>query len=282
MAENPLSNTGERVLPERFESAEDWLVYLRHEFAYRFALGEIPEGSQVLDIGSGEGYGTASLLETAKSVVGLDVDESSVVHAKARYGSERCFFRSFDGETIPYEVDAFDAVVSFQVIEHVESVRKYLGEVQRVLRPEGVFLVTTPNRAYRLDPGQRPWNRFHLREFSADELRAALVEFFPATRLLGVRGSESAQRIEVERVRQIRRIDSYDPLRLRRLFPSRLQPALIRAAKMLFGKKRKASRGPADFREKYDVNDFHVIEDDLEESLDLLGVCRRERPGIRS
>ena len=75
---------------------------------------------------------------------------------------------------LPFDDGAFDAVVSFQVIEHVPSVDAYLAEVARVLRPGGTFLCATPDRVTRLFARQRPWNRWHLEEFTQAGLAAAV------------------------------------------------------------------------------------------------------------
>jgi 2-polyprenyl-3-methyl-5-hydroxy-6-metoxy-1,4-benzoquinol methylase len=61
--------------------------------------------------------------------------------------------------------NAFDVVVSFQVIEHIRNDRQYIKEIYRVLKPGGKALITTPN--IKMSLSRNPW---HIREYTAVEL----------------------------------------------------------------------------------------------------------------
>ncbi|MFP8873118.1 MAG: class I SAM-dependent methyltransferase, partial [Myxococcota bacterium] len=132
----PVSFTGERL----HEGNELFGVDLaRHRAAYCFAAERVA-GGRVLDLGCGSGYGAAELARTAPGVVGLDriPPDSYVREAPVR------FVRG-DLNGIPLSPSAFDLVVSFQVIEHLEDPTLYLDAMARMLKHEGLAIITTPN-----------------------------------------------------------------------------------------------------------------------------------------
>ena len=181
--------TGERVAVEDYrETPEQYLIYLFHTFSYRFAE-RYTKDSEVLDYGCGSGYGAASAAANAAGVVGVDVSPTAVDHARAQFGAPGLEFELVEAERpLPFPDCSFDTVLSFQVIEHVRDPAAYLSEACRVLRPGGHLVLTTPNRRTRLLPGQRPWNRWHLTEYSERTLRRLLAPHFEAVELLGMSG----------------------------------------------------------------------------------------------
>ena len=268
-----MAKTAERIDPERFDTREEYLLYLRHAFAYEFAKSRIQPTDEVIEVGSGEGYGTSLLSQTADRVVGLDIDNATVEHAAAKYGSKKVSFSLYDGTTIPFADNSFNLAVSFQVIEHIRDDAGHAAQVHRILKPGGMLVLTTPNRNYRLHPGQKPWNRFHIREYDPQQLAAALRQSFPDVSVLGVRGSDEVQAIERARVAWALRSGPMSAVR--RSLPEPLK--LFLGA--VLGTLRRAARGrssPDDFTSAYSVNDFQVISERVgEESLDLLAVCHK-------
>lgn len=268
----PTTKTTERIDPEQwFSTRHEYLLYLRHLFAYEFARTLLKPEHKVLEVGSGEGYGSALLARSATLVFGLDIDAATVEHAAAKYGSEHIEFRTYDGTRMPFADSEFDAVVSFQVVEHVRDVAPYLAEIRRVLLPGGLFVLTTPNRLYRLRPGQRPWNRFHLREYDPDGLRTELDTIFPKVNIWGIRGAEEVQAIEHARVAWALRQGPAGALR--RAMPEwsrRLVGNLLARTR----KKRHAG-GEPDFMARYHLSDYFIIKEQTEQSLDLLAVCSK-------
>jgi SAM-dependent methyltransferase len=256
----PMRQTSERNLP-RGEGPEDAISRERHRFAYEVAAQRLGPSDDVLDVGCGEGYGAPILLAEAKSYAGIDLSEDVVGEARRNFGSERARFSAFDAARIPYDDSSFDAAVSFQVIEHVADVRSYLSEIRRVVKADGWAMFTTPNRLHRLAPNERPWNRFHLREYDPQGLLEALMEVFPSVQLRGVRASDSAEAIEIARVQRARRIARWDVLDLR----SRLPGALNERARRIVGSIGRAG-GPA-------VDPAFYSSDEADRGLDLLAVC---------
>ncbi len=160
--------TGERTVPG-IPHENYW--FRRHEAAYDFTLRHAR--GQVLEVGCGEGYGSAVLASTADRVIGLDYDAATIAHAARTY-PDTAFVRA-NLAALPLRSDTVDVVATLQVIEHVWNHPQFVRECHRVLAPGGVLLVTTPNRL-TFSPGRAtPINPFHTVEFTAAELAGLLV-----------------------------------------------------------------------------------------------------------
>lgn len=165
--------TGERMMPEH-QSGE--LVHAEHVARYRMAVQYV-SGKRVLDAACGEGYGSQMLLGAgAKTVVGIDVDAATVAEAGQKYGAE---FVVGDAAELPFEEDAFDLIVSFETIEHLEDPARMLDEFSRVLAPGGAVIVSTPNSLeYKVE------NEFHVKEFTPGEFEQLLTPRFGKPRFV--------------------------------------------------------------------------------------------------
>lgn len=180
-------------------------------------------GARVLDLGFGEGYGAPILRNSGAHYRGLEVDAEMVEHASAEYGAE---FDLYDGTSIPAPDGAFDLVVAFQIIAYFQDPQPWLREIQRVLRPDGVALITTPNRVWRLDDGQRPWNRHHAREYTADAFRETLSRTFSSVTVYGVFAEEPIASVVKARGARARKLAKIDRLGLRYRLPESLDARL--------------------------------------------------------
>jgi SAM-dependent methyltransferase len=165
-----LDDTGERLIPE---GREGLIVHAEHLTRYVAAV-EICRDKDVLDIASGSGYGSLMLAASAKSVVGVDISEEAVAHARELYVADNLEYRVGSGEQIPLADDSVDVVVTFETIEHIENYRAFVTEIRRVLRPGGIALVSTPN-----DLEYEEDNHYHLHEFERQELLDLLRPDFP-------------------------------------------------------------------------------------------------------
>ncbi len=75
-------------------------------------------------------------------------------------------------ESLPFADGSFDLVVAFEVIEHLARWQDFLTEARRVLRPAGLLLVSTPNKAYYAEArGAAGANPYHVREFEFRRIR---------------------------------------------------------------------------------------------------------------
>lgn len=173
-----LEFTGERYVPGTTGEIahEHWH---RYAFARRYVAGR-----RVLDVACGEGYGSGLLAASALHVTGVDIDAKTLAHARATY-ADRANLAFVEGSAaaLPLADASFDAVVSFETIEHLAAADqpRMLAEFARVLAPDGVLVLSSPNRPqYSVARGHV--NPFHLHELDRDELATLLAPHFPAQR----------------------------------------------------------------------------------------------------
>ena len=177
--------TGERYVP-----ALKGQIYYEHLHRYALAA-RFCAGKRVLDVASGEGYGAALLARHAADVVGVDVDEGAVDHARRMYYAGNLRFLRGSVTEVPLADASVDVVTSFETIEHVAEHEKMLDELRRVLAPGGVLVISSPNKLVYSDmPGFH--NPFHVRELYFAELRDLLARRFAHVALYGQRVSASS------------------------------------------------------------------------------------------
>lgn len=176
-----LALTGERTVPG-IPAENYW--FRRHEVAYNLIVARCA-GRDLLEAGSGEGYGAALLATQARSVTCVDYDEQAVAHTRRRY--PQVTIHQGNLIDLPLPAASVDTVVNFQVIEHLWDQGAFVRECHRVLRPAGELLMSTPNRI-TFSPGlDTPLNPFHTRELNAAEMTELLTENgFEVSAMLGV------------------------------------------------------------------------------------------------
>lgn len=162
---------------ERYVSGLVGDIQSEHYHRYLFALN-FCDGKDVLDVASGEGYGSALLAQAARSVIGVDLSVESVRFANAQYLSERLSFRQGDATALPIADASVDVVVSFETIEHLSDHALFLREIRRVLRLDGVLVISSPDQAI-YDEGGKHENPFHLKELGRAEFLALMQGAFP-------------------------------------------------------------------------------------------------------
>ncbi|EUA33925.1 ubiE/COQ5 methyltransferase family protein [Mycobacterium xenopi 3993] len=173
--------TGERTVPDL---AQENYWFRRHEVVYQ-QLAQRCAGREVLEAGCGEGYGADLIARVARRVIAVDYDHTAVAHVGARYPRVQALHANLT--ELPLADDSVDAVVSFQVVEHLWDQPRFVRECARVLRPAGMLMVSTPNRL-TFSPGRdTPLNPFHTRELDAAQLTRLLVDNgFLAVNMSGV------------------------------------------------------------------------------------------------
>jgi ubiquinone/menaquinone biosynthesis C-methylase UbiE len=168
-----LEDSGERFLPGVEGKAE---IAYDHLVRYRFA-GRFLEGKKVADLGSGSGYGSYSLSKVAREVKALDLSDEAVAHASSHYVEPNLSYQIGDVTRLPFEDGSFDAATSFEVIEHLDDPEKLAVEAKRVVKDDGIFIVSTPDKqTYSND--RNAVNLYHSREMYAPEFKEMLERHF--------------------------------------------------------------------------------------------------------
>src|ERR1700730_11207224 len=169
--ESQLPWTGERYLPQITGE-----IQLEHVHRYLVAR-EYGKDKDVLDIACGEGFGSAILANAARSVIGVDIAADAVKHASIRYRLDNVQFQQGSCAAIPLDNDSIDLVVSFETIEHHDAHKAMMAEIKRVLRPEGVLIISSPDKKeYSVLPNYR--NPFHVRELFKEEFEDLIRAYF--------------------------------------------------------------------------------------------------------
>ena len=169
--------TGERIVP----GSVDADLLNEHICRYRFARLLVEE-KVVLDVGSGVGYGSKILAEKASSVLAVDVSEEAIRYTGEKYAAKNIEMVVGDGQELPLASDSVDVVVSFELIEHLQGQQAHLAEVSRVLKPDGLTVISTPNRIFYSQESNQA-NPFHTHEFDFREFLDVLKSVFSSVEI---------------------------------------------------------------------------------------------------
>ena len=233
----------ERIVPDETEPGIVALHLKRYAFARRFCSGKA-----VLDAACGVGYGTAFLAEAARRVVGVDRDADAIEYARDRYARPNVDFVTQDLAALDFRDGEFDVVCSFETIEHLDEPERFLAHAARLLRPDGVLVVSTP----RVDETTTaPANPFHRVELSSADFERLLGRHFADVELYG------QHRLETRRHRLLRRADLFG-MRRRLLFARRAAGLLSGTAPMA----------------EVSAEGIAISKDGLDRASELVAVCR--------
>jgi len=158
---------------------------LEHLVRYDFVKGDSEKN--VLDIGCGSGHGSNTLAEKFKTVHGVDISEEAIEYSKKNWQQPNIKFVIGDSLNIPFPENTFDVVVAFEVFEHLDDWRKFLSEIRRVLKPNGLVYISTPNKTLYSPGTKKPINPHHVFEMTIPEFKSALTEYFKLDKLYGQR-----------------------------------------------------------------------------------------------
>jgi SAM-dependent methyltransferase len=197
-------HTAERVSNR---DASDNYVFQRSILAY-YKAAELVSGD-VLEIGTGMGYGVEVVAPAADKYV--TIDKSCAYNVELPANAE---FRQMAVPPLDFADESFDYVISFQVIEHIKNDKEFVAEVSRVLRKGGKFIVSTPNAPMSLT--RNPW---HVREYTAEELKELLSKEFSQIDMMGVGGNEKIMEYYKANRRGVERITRFDILDLQHRLP---------------------------------------------------------------
>jgi len=234
----------------RFAECTDHGLKTLHLHRYIFA-SQYCSAKTVLDAGCGGGYGAKYLADSAEKVTAVDVSDEAVNYAKAHYSADNLEFGKADVRKLDLPDNAFDVVVSFEVIEHLDDPEEYLSEIARVMKPQGTFIMSTPNAPQHIDS---PDFHCHKQEFTKDEVKTLLAKYFEK---VGLFGQGYRNRNKSRAWFALRRMDIF---KLRKLIPYGLRYKL--GGKLL----------PKPLHD-LSLDDIEIARDNLELALSLIAVA---------
>ena len=220
----------------------------------------------VLEVGCGEGRGIDLLMPNARSFTAVDKIEPVIERLKAKHPGARLMSMNIP-PLAGLQDNAYDLVVSFQVIEHIKDDRLFLKEIHRVLRPGGTALLTTPNR--RLSLTRNPW---HIREYLPEELEAIAKEVFSEVTVKGITGNNKVMKYYEENKKSVKRFTRWDILNLQHRMPA----ALLRVPYEIlnrWNRNKLQSAGNALVRSIR--HEDYLVTDDPAQALDLFVIARK-------
>jgi 2-polyprenyl-3-methyl-5-hydroxy-6-metoxy-1,4-benzoquinol methylase len=194
------NNIPERIVPGTLP----WNIYeYEHKQRYSYFAPRFHDLA-VLDAACGVGYGSTILAKAgARSVVGADISKEAVGYARRHFGHPNVRFVHCDVENLALPAHSFDAVMSFETIEHLKQPRVFMEQVCSVLRPNGIFICSTPNRGF-FDRGTTQ-NPHHLNEMSFDQFSTVFSEHFDIEEQYHQSHSEAYRR-HIELLRELGRL----------------------------------------------------------------------------
>ncbi len=171
--------TGERFVPSLTGE-------IKYEHIHRYALSrKLVQGKCVLDLASGEGYGAAILANVAQSVIGVDIDPETVEYAQKNYSfSQNIKFLIGSCDSVPLPDNSVDVVTSFETLEHHGQHEAMMLEIKRVLKPDGILIISTPDRLNYSDKPNYS-NPYHVKELYSHEFEELLIKHFAHVKFYG-------------------------------------------------------------------------------------------------
>lgn len=164
----------ERFIPE----LKDQHPQLYYEHVHRYILAkEHINGGRVLDLACGEGYGSKILAEKAEHVVGIDLSSQAIQNAKDKLDYNNIEFKVADCCNTQLDPASYDYIVSFETIEHLSEPEKFINEINRLLKPEGLLIISSPDKLEYRDKTNNN-NQYHKRELYHSEFKKLLKSYF--------------------------------------------------------------------------------------------------------
>jgi SAM-dependent methyltransferase len=178
------------IAVERLSSHKRPVPWLQYPHQARFAFAaEYVKGKEVLDCACGEAASSELFASAgASGIYAVDLDVETLARARRRLGEAKVRFVVGDATHLPLPDDSIDVCVSLETIEHIERDRDYLSEMVRLVRPDGCFICSTPNRTLT-NPGRQladsPWNPYHVREYTSQEFVQLLSDYWEEVQVFG-------------------------------------------------------------------------------------------------
>ncbi len=168
---------------------------------------------KLLELGCGEGRGVELLAPLTDSYCGIDKIDDVIQKLSAKYPDQR--FLSGVFPPFPFEDNEFDSIVTFQVIEHIKDDSGFIKEIHRVLKPGGTAMITTPN--IKMTLSRNPW---HIREYTASELKTLCARYFSNVEMKGIAGNEKVMEYHERNRQSVQRMMRFDLFDLQHKLPA--------------------------------------------------------------
>ena len=241
--------TGERLVP----GDENLKPQLTEDLSRFVFAGHHLTGKYVLDAGCGAGQGAHYMAaNVAREVVAVDIDFDSVDFAKKHYQRDNLEFITMSVEQLSFSADTFEAVTSIEVIEHLYHHDRYLAGIARILKPGGVYIMSTPNKR-RSSPTPGALWPAHTREFYLHELRELLVIYFSEVEMWG-------ESVPVYERHPLRRMVRYLAPIFKPILPHGLRTTILPSLHRMI-------------KSDLTLNDIVFSKDNIEEAPTLMAVC---------
>lgn len=256
-----------KIKAERINS-EDFLIapfFYQQQKIYTYCQKYI-QNKNVLEIGSGNGYGSYSLSRYAKKIVAIDKDSISIEESNKRYSSKNLEFISTSIEE--YNTNQrFDVILALQVIEHILDVHRFLKKVILLLNRNGIVIFSTPNastQSYNENP-------YHYKEFSQNELYNLLSTYFKRINIYGVHGDNIIYTYEQLRKKQVMSILSKDKWNMRSIVPRRFKQFMFDI--LSFYRKKLTKLQNCNYLKDISEKNFIIAKLNINKSIDLIAIC---------
>ena len=269
-----MENTGERHIPgSEIKNEAEYYNHLMHIATYKYAL-QFANDKHVLDYGCGSAYGSYMLSEVSDKVTAVDISEETILFARNNYRADNLNIKHLSELS---DVQ-FDLITAFQVIEHAENAKSLILRLRSLLKPDGLLLLSTPDKKNRLfNFIQRPWNKFHHREYSGSGLKKLLQNYFENVEILSIGSDSDLVLKEIARTRKQRLITLPCTLSI---YPDNLRVRLLGMQAHAFRMMRKIrnrnrsrkTNSDQDFNKTLSPGDIE-ISGRIKHSTDLFAIC---------
>jgi len=117
----------------------------RLEFIYKAVSERVPKGGKILEIGCGIGNISRQLGHFGYSITGIDSDPVSIDFANSKNTKSNIQFINKNAEDYAENENTFDAIICSEVLEHLFSPDSIIKLANKILKNDGIFVVTVPN-----------------------------------------------------------------------------------------------------------------------------------------
>lgn len=253
----------ERVIPGVSSNFMFKEALARYEFAKKY----VKSGMNVLDLGSGTGYGTSVLGVDGVNVFGIDINAEAVDFSNNHYANRNVNFKKGNILT-KLPIQKYEVIVSFETIEHLKKPDLFLKNISSSLRKNGLLIMSTPN-APIISPNGGVGSPYHTKEFNYDELNKILKKNFGKVKIFGQFKSNKALLAWEDFLKsQIAResVVKSDPLGLRKFIPREIKEFAWKYLGNFFGRKT---------QEILETKDFPIHAESVKLAFYFVAVCTK-------